>query len=123
LIKPEPVKAQVDLKISKAETSSMDGRANSALHLFDSVFDSTTKPLKNQASKQDPTKQLPSKSSTDGVKFNAFDGSEFWSSAGVSKASSNANNKLSKSNVDFTSFDFWSQPQQKSTQEFKTVVI
>lgn len=61
----------------------------------------------------------------DALKFNAFGSNEFWSSAGMNKGdnSNSSNHKLSKSNVDFTSFDFWSQPQQKSQQEFKTVVI
>ena len=40
----------------------------------------------------------------------------------MNKANSSSH-KLSKSNVDFASFDFWSQPQQKSQQECKTVMI
>jgi hypothetical protein len=95
----------------------MDVSSSSALHLFDSVFDSTAKSARNN---ELPVKQSAIKPVADMSQFNAFDSSEFWSSAGIGK-NAVGTHKLSKSNVaDFTGFDFWSQGPTKSVQEFRT---
>jgi hypothetical protein len=94
----------------------MDLKPNSALNLFDSVFDASNKSAKNG---QYPMKQ-PSKQVENISQFNAFDSGEFWSSAGIGK-NAVATHKLSKSNADFGGFDnFWSQTLSKSVQDFKS---
>ena len=109
-------KERQDLKNSKAETTSMDAKSKSALHLFDSVFDSNNQSAKNG---QLTVKQT-NKHVTDLSQFNAFDSNEFWSSSGIGK-NTLAPHKLSKSNVDFGGFDdFWSQTPSKSVNEFKS---
>ena len=97
-------KERQHLKNAKAETTSMDAKSNSALHLFDSVFDSNNKSAKNgQLTVKQSNKQV-----TDLSPFNAFDRNEFWSSSGIGK-NTLAPHKISKSNVDFGGFDdFWS---------------
>ena len=112
----EKMKGKEDLKNSKAETTSMDVKPNSALNLFDSVFDASNKFAKNgQFQQKQQSKQMANLS-----QFNAFDSSEFWSSAGIGK-NAVSTHKLSKSNADFGGFDnFWSQTPSKSVQEFKS---
>jgi hypothetical protein len=111
------MKVNQNLKVSKAETTSMDAKPNSALLLFDSVFDPTNKATKNQPPLS--PRPIASKPPPELGRFNEFDSNQFWGSAsGTNKVSSNTNyntnsNKLSKSNVDFTNFDFL-QPQPKT---------
>lgn len=125
--KQQPPKPVEELNVSKAETSSIEVKSKSALNLFDSVFETSNKSNKNIPAKLEPPKAVSSKP-LDASKFSAFDSNDFWGSAGLNKniqspTNKNSNNKLSKSNVDFTSFDFWAQPQTKSVHEFKSITI
>jgi hypothetical protein len=112
--KQEPVKGKEDLKVSKAETASIEINPKSALTLFDSVFDPDHRSGQNPSSRVELPMPKTVERPIDTSKFSAFDSNEFWSSSTVNKPNGNANTKLSKSNVDFTSFDFWSQPPSKS---------
>lgn len=115
--KREEGKNKEELKISKAETSSMDVKPKSALSLLDSVFEGNSNPPSINSNPPQVSKEVArgkQSKSNDISNFNLFEASDFWSSSGGN--SKPLPQKVSKTNADFTSFDFWSQPQPKSAQ-------